>query len=77
MKSEILNAVWSTIAGAALVGGGTMVLKANSDNAVQDSKIESQEHQLEELNQTLQRFDATVQSLDKNVAVLNSRMENK
>lgn len=75
MKFEILSAVISTIAGASLIGGGTMVLTAHNENAVQDTKIEQHERQLNQLDETLKRFDATVQQLDKNVAVLNARME--
>ena len=75
MKNEILSAVWSTIAGAALVGGGTMVLTAHNDNSVQDTKIEQHERQLNQLDETLKRFDSTVQQLDKNVAVLTSKVE--
>jgi peptidoglycan hydrolase CwlO-like protein len=74
MKTEFITGLISTVAGASLIGGGGMVLKAASDNAQQDTKIETIQHRQESLDATLEQLHASVQSLDKNVAVLNERV---
>lgn len=75
MKSEILNALVSTLAGASLIGGGTMVLTAHKENAVQDVAIKQIQDDQHALKGTLQQLDQSVRTLDKNVAVLAERVK--
>ena len=77
MKNEIIAGLVTTIAGASMLGGGTMVLNAHRDNSVQDAQIEDLKRGQDQLAQAVKELSTTAQSLDRNVAVLTERIENK
>lgn len=75
MKNEIIAGIASTIAGASLIGGGTMVLTSHRDNAVQDEAIKQIQDQQHTLDDTLKQLDQSVRTLDKSVAVLTEKVD--
>lgn len=77
MKNELITGIWTTVAGASLLGGGTMVLKSHNDNAVQDVAIQQVQDQQLALDDTLKQLDQSVRALDKSVAVLSEKVKAK
>jgi len=69
-----LEAIVSAVAGASIIGGGTMVLTSHRDNAVQDQKIEVLEEQRRDLSHAVDELNQSVRQLDKNVTILNERL---
>lgn len=69
-----LEAIVSAVAGASIIGGGTMVLTSHRDNAVQDQKIEVLEEQRRDLSNAVNELNQSVRQLDKNVTILNERL---
>jgi septal ring factor EnvC (AmiA/AmiB activator) len=63
------------VAAASLIGGGTVVLNTQRDNAVQDVSIKQIEDRQQKLDTTLQQLDQSVRTLDKSVAVLAERVK--
>lgn len=74
IRETLLNKVAASIAGAALIGGGTVVLSTAQTNAVQERHIAELERRAERSDDAIDRLNSTVQQLDKNVAVLNERL---
>lgn len=69
-----LEAIVSAVAGASIIGGGTMVLTSHRDNAIQDQKIEVLEEQRRDLSNAVDELNQSVRRLDKNVTILNERL---
>jgi len=74
-KNEIITGIISTIAGASLIGGGTMVLRNAANDGAQDVKIERIEQRLDRFDESVKQLTGAVQSLDKNVAILSERLK--
>jgi hypothetical protein len=77
MKLETLDfaALIKAVAAASVIGGGSVVLTGQRDNAVQDVAIKQIEDRQSKLDDTLQQLDQSVRTLDKSVAVLAERVK--
>lgn len=75
MRDEAINAVLMkvglAVASATILGGGSMVLTAHTDNARQEIRLERLEKATEKIETLSEKLDQT----NQNIAVLNARME--
>ena len=72
--STAVAGIAKAVAVATIIGGGTIVLGAQRDNAVQDQRIEQLQKDNATLGDAVDRLNESVQTLDRNVAVLNERL---
>lgn len=77
MKDElaqtILHKLGLAAATAALLGGGSMVLKHNVDNTVQDVRIERVEKAVERIEELSDKLDET----NANLMLLSAKLESR
>lgn len=75
MKEEatmsFLTKIGLAVASATVVGGGSMVLKANTDNATQEVRLQRVEAALQKVDRLSDKLDTT----NTNLLILNERME--
>lgn len=75
MNTEIsltfLQKIALAVASATILGGGSMVLAAHTDNARQEVRIERVEQALQKVDELNSKLDQT----NANILILNERME--
>lgn len=75
MKHEVfisaLQKIALAAASATVLGGGSMLIKMNTENATQDLRIERVERAVEKIDKLSDKLDET----NKNIIVLGARME--
>ena len=62
-----------TLAGASMIGGGTMVLNNARDTAVLEQRVATTERTVEKIDKLDEKLDTTLRKVD----VLNARLELK
>ena len=75
INQETIAAVVASIAGAAVIGGGNMVLDNSRNLALHDKQLIQVQQDNTTLRQVLGDLEKVVRDLDKSVAVLTERME--
>lgn len=75
--TDLGRKIIAAVAGASLIGGGTAILDAQRDNAVQDTKIENIAEEQKNTLQALKDVIKETSELNKNVARLIGREEGR
>lgn len=75
--TDLGGKIIAAVAGASLIGGGTAILDAQRDNAVQDTKIENIAEEQKNTLQALKDVIKETSELNKNVARLIGREEGR
>lgn len=73
----LVGKIITAVAGTAIIGGGTVVLRSAQTNAVQEREIAQLQQEQGRARDAVDRLTDSVQNLDKNVAVLNERLKNQ
>lgn len=75
INQETIAAVVASIAGAAVIGGGNMVLDNSRNLALHDKQLIQVQQDNTTLREVVGDLEKVVRNLDKSVAVLTERME--